>query len=180
MHILRLVTLALTAALAAPAIAAAQAPAKTGLTMGFPESIGVIWHASDRFALKPEVTLSGSSTDSGGSSDSWNVGVAVTALIYVHTYDQLRTYIAPRFDYGHSSTSVTLTSQGSATSTSLSRHGTGVTGSFGAEYTLGSHFGLFGEAGVNVTHSTIPSVNGNSATGNAWGTRTAVGVILYP
>ena len=179
MNTVRLVALTLVVALGTSALAAAQEPGKTGLTMGFPESIGLLWHASDRFALKPEFTFSGSSTDTISSSNGWNLGFSITALIYVHKYDQLRTYIAPRFDYGYTHSSVTIPSQN--TTTTSSRHGTGGTGAFGAEYTVSRHFGVFGEAGLTYAHSTIPTIASLAGgSGHSWTTRTAAGVIFYP
>ena len=41
--------------------ASAQGAGKTGVTMGYPASIGVIWHASDKVAIRPELSLIGGS-----------------------------------------------------------------------------------------------------------------------
>ena len=39
--------------------AAAQDGGKAGITMGYPASIGILWHAGDRVAIRPEFSISG-------------------------------------------------------------------------------------------------------------------------
>jgi len=176
---MRIRRMAVVIALVAPvfvlAPARAQDTRKTGITMGFPESIGMIWE-SRTVALRPEITLSGASIDSGGSgsSTSWNIGIAVAALFYLHQDDHLKTYVSPRFDYGHSHTS---TDGSSGVNTSNSHWGAGGAGSFGAQYALGDRFAVYAEAGLQFSHSPLAGGNGS---GNAWGTRTAIGGIFYP
>jgi len=174
----RFVPFALALFLTAVVPAAAQDTRKFGITMGFPQSIGMIWQSS-RVAVRPEVTFSGSSIDSGGGLDSssWNVGVAVSVLFYLHQYDHLRTYLAPRIDYGRSGSTLNGTVTGTSNTT---RWGAGGTGSFGAQYALGDRFSIFGEAGFTFSHSTLPTTLSSVGSGNAWGTRSAVGVVFYP
>jgi hypothetical protein len=168
--VLALITFALV-----PAGARAQDTRKTGVTMGFPESIGLIWE-SRTVALRPEVTLSGASIDgSSGSSTSWNVGIAVSALFYLHEDDHLKTYVSPRLDYGHSHASLDNPSGGS---TSTSHWAAGGAGSFGAQYALGNRFAVYAEAGLQFSHS--PASGFSSSSANAWSTRTAIGGIYYP
>ena len=50
MVIRRLFGLCLVALMAAPALAAAQDTRKVGITIAYPASIGVLWHASDKIA----------------------------------------------------------------------------------------------------------------------------------
>src|SRR4051812_28365802 len=171
--------LVLTVSAVAPR-AQAQDAAKVGITMGVPQSIGIIWQ-SKKFALRPEVTFAGSSASSpvtSATSTSWNVGVGLSALFYLHHYEHLRTYVSPRFDYNHASSSI---AGGTAPVTDTSRWSAGGTGSFGAQYEIADKFAVFGEAGFTFSHTTLPSLN-TSAVGhsNGWGTRTAVGVIFYP
>jgi hypothetical protein len=83
--------------------------------MGFPASFGALWHVSDKVALRPELSFGGSSNDSTGSSiaisgSGWSVGTGVSALFYLRAPDRLRTYVTPRFTYGHSSSHSTLSS----------------------------------------------------------------------
>jgi hypothetical protein len=164
--------------------ATAQDATKVGITMAAPQSVGIIWQ-SRKFAVRPEVTFSGSSTSvssplSSGSSSSWNIGLGVSVLFYLHQYERLRTYIAPRFDYSHSATSIDISST-SAISPATSRWAAGGTGSFGAQYQIVDRFAVFGEAGFTFSHMHLPAI-GTAAVGHsdAWGTRTAVGVIFYP
>src|SRR3972149_2170786 len=41
-----------------PPVSRAQERGQVGLTMGFPTSAGLIWHATDRIAVRPEITFS--------------------------------------------------------------------------------------------------------------------------
>jgi len=170
-------------ALATPA--GAQDNGKTGLTMGYPASIGIIWQASDKVAIRPELSFSGGSGKVSGSSfvtdsDSWTVATGVSALFYLHTYDHLRTYFSPRFTYSHIS-ATTNASGFTNSSTTTKGNGTSVAGSFGAQYALGDKFSVFGEVGFGFGHSTTKSgITSAKASGNSWATRTGVGVIFYP
>jgi hypothetical protein len=162
----------------------AQDQSKVGLTMGFPAQIGVIFHVSDKVAIRPEVNFTGNSADVGGTStSSWVFGLGVSALCYVSQHDHLRTYIAPRLDYSHGSTSTSPNSQ--ITLNDTSRNTWGGAGSFGAQYALSDRFSVFGEAGFGVSHASTPLTATLSTTTlkvntTAWGTRGAVGVIFYP
>lgn len=190
------------------ASAAAQDAGKVGITMGYPASIGVIWHISDRIALRPEISLQQISntitstitvttgiTQSGGvittsttttaTSDQWTAGYGVSALFYVRQWDALRAYVTPRFQYTHGSSSstsnVSSVSSIPGSATEFSQNAYTVTGSFGAQYGLGSRFGLYGEVGFGYTHQTSENsfaVAGNS-TGHTVATRSGAGVIFY-
>ena len=189
--------------------ARAQDAPKVGLTMGYPTSVGVLWQVADRVAVRPELSLSHVSGDTSGvdltntptplaSDNTTSVGTGVSALFYIGPREALRTYVSPRFSYSRSSTSA---SSGTSTSdTAISSYQ--VTGSFGAQYTLGRRFGLFGEIGVGytrtntaidsiVTITTGTIVNGvitqNTRTqalssgshSNTVATRSGVGVIFF-
>jgi len=169
----------------APALAAAQEARKVGIAIAYPTSVGILWHASDKIAIRPELTFGGSSTNTTSASFSidgsgWNIGTGVSALFFLHTYDRLRTYITPRFSYGHAST--TTNSSGVTTTNSTQTSNTyGGSGAFGAQYALGDRFSLVGELGFGFTHATITSSPlGTTGSGNAWGTRAGVGVVFYP
>ena len=59
--------------LLAVADASAQDKGDTGITMGYPASVGFVFHVSDRFAIRPELNLNVSSAESDsqfGSSSS--------------------------------------------------------------------------------------------------------------
>jgi hypothetical protein len=174
--------------------ASAQDAGKVGVSMGYP-SIGLIWHASEKVAIRPELSFGGSSTDgsSGPSftsnSDSWAVGTGVSALFYLGTHDRLKTYVSPRYTYGSTSsesttsgltgiTGVTGTAITSNTSKTTS-NAHAVSGSFGADYRLSDKFSAFGEIGFGVSWAKTTS-SLTSSKGTSWGTRTGVGVIFYP
>jgi hypothetical protein len=189
MHIGRLSAVMMMLLMGAGGTAAAQ-DRGAGVTAGAPSMIGVIWHASDKIAIRPEITLSGgsSSTDSStfdAESDRWSVGTRVSVLYYLHTYDRLRTYISPSFTYAYTSSttnSVSATITGiSVPSLKTTAHAVGGDGSFGAQYRLADKFSVFGELGFGFSHaSSTSNLTPVKSTGNNWSTRTAVGVIFYP
>lgn len=80
--------------------AEAQDAGRIGIPMGYPASIGVVWQLSDRVALRPELSVMQSTTDSTAvltigtpagtttstsrtSSDSWTADAGASALFYV-------------------------------------------------------------------------------------------------
>jgi hypothetical protein len=188
--------------------ASAQDVGQVGVTMGFPASIGVIWHATDRIAVRPEIGFSRNSTEgtlSNTTGDTVNVGASL--LYYLRRWDSVRTYVSPRYSYSHvsnsgSSGSTSLSLSGS-TSTSLfssdSSSGTHtLSASYGVQYMPSPHFAVYGEAGLSFSHAnstsqtslsaSITSVSGivTSATSppslstvTQWSTRGGVGVTLY-
>src|SRR5215831_3239443 len=111
--------LCIAVGLLAAGSARAQDVPRVGITMGFPAAVGVIWNVADRLALRPELTLGGSSSssdstiasilglDTGSTGDGFDVGVGLSALIYVGRWDALRTYVSPRFSYSHLTNSAT-------------------------------------------------------------------------
>ena len=49
------------------AVSEAQEKGQSGLTMGYPGSIGFLWHPTDRVGIRPEIAFGLSSTDSSNS-----------------------------------------------------------------------------------------------------------------
>src|SRR5882762_4130449 len=105
--------------------------------MGFPASIGVIFRATDKVAIRPEFSFSRNTTEgtTTTSTDGWSIGTGISALFYVASHDRVRTYVSPRVTYSR----ITLTSSAlvaSALSTSLKSTATtwGGAGSFGVQY----------------------------------------------
>src|SRR5262245_61927749 len=98
-----------------PALAAGQDSKPVGITMGYPTSVGLLWHASSRLALRPELTFNGTSSHSTApglapsipdfevESSATVIGTGVSALLYLRTQDRLRLYVSPRFTYTHTS-----------------------------------------------------------------------------
>ena len=193
---------------AAAGVASAQDEGKVGLTMGYPSAIGVLWHVTDRVAVRPEFTWSLSSTQTltlddiagtfeGSPTDTWQAGVGLSGLFYLTKLDGLRTYVTPRFAYSQVSAGL-----GGSTLTAASSASKSYTwsGSFGAEYSLGRHFGLFGEFGlsyatttattiqivtIGVAPSRLPGALPNvfstrvDIRGTTFGTRSGAGVIFF-
>jgi hypothetical protein len=168
--------LAMMVLLARPS--SAQETGRVGLTMAFPAAVGIIWHATDGLALRPDFTFSQSS--SGGASltaSSASVGLGVSALFYVRKWDNLRAYLSPRFGYQRSS----FTYPGSAPA-SVSTNTYSGSGSFGAEYLLHRRFAVFAETGLIYSHlNSDAAASGLSldSSSHTWGTRAGVGAILY-
>lgn len=161
--------------------AAAQEKGQAGITMGYPASIGVLWHLSDRVAIRPEFSFTNTDSSSASlvsaGSQFWSLGTGVSALFYSAAHDNLRTYVSPRLicTRTHGDSDITTTT---ATSYSFA-------GMFGAQYSLGRRFGVFGEIGVGYarqTGSTTTELIGLtrvSSHSDSIGTRTGVGVVLY-
>ena len=87
--------------------------------MGYPASVGVVWHVADRVAVRPEISLSQTSTTLtstttltvpfGGpiqtivtqsTSDATTVGAGVSGLFFLWKREGLGTYLTPRYSYG--------------------------------------------------------------------------------
>jgi hypothetical protein len=183
--------------------ARAQEQGQVGIAMGYPASVAVIWHVTDAIAVRPDVTFSGGHNESATvKSDSTNVGVGISGLIYIGTWESLRTYVSPRYSYGRSSSTIETTFPVDPTlltiigltippaSTTSTTSTMGLAGSFGAQYSLHKHFSAFGEVGFG--YSKLTSTRSTSRTtlfpdpsldtdpkASSWGTRSAVGVIFY-
>jgi outer membrane protein W len=166
-------------ALFACGTARAQDHGDVGIAMAYPAAIGVIWHASPAVAVRPDFTFSTSHSEgSSVETDSWSIGAGVSALFYVGSSDRVRPYVSPRVSYTRGS------SEANAGTFESSNRGWGFSGSFGAEYTPASKFGVFGEVGVGFTRSTAESNVSFGGTENETksrgaGMRAGVGVIFY-
>ena len=147
--------------------------------MALPASVGFIWHASDRIAVRPEISFGFSSTETETpvgdiEFDSSSVGIAASVLFYTGGTDTVRTYLSPRFEYARVSLADDDDDQ--------SDDGISLSGSFGAQYNPVPRFSVFGEVGLEYVRA-----NSSFGTGvatfetrsSAIGTRSAVGVILY-
>jgi len=162
--------------------ATAQDTTKLGITMGYPASIGLLWHVSDRVALRPEFsfTLTDGSSESIVNADTnfWSLGTGVSVLFYSSLTDNLRTYVAPHFSYSRTS--------GDADTTESSTDVYSIAGMFGGQYNLSRRFAAYGEVGFGYSHQTgtVTSKIAQFSTtisshGDTVGTRTGVGVVLY-
>ncbi len=175
-----------TVALLIPMIATAQEAGQAGIAMGYPGAIGVVYHVSDSVAVRPEFSVSRTTTGSSSSlfpteSTGWATGLGASALFYFAKRDDVRTYVSPRFGYSRTSSTLVSTGSGTVVDTVISHtDGYSGSGSFGAQYTPSRRFGIFGEIGVSYTHSKAKTgTSGIRLTSNSVGTRTAVGAIFY-
>jgi opacity protein-like surface antigen len=164
--------------------AAAQESGQVGLSVGFPGSIGIIWHASDAIAIRPDFSFSHSHSEGSTSDITTNsVGFGVSALFYTgKVRDSVRTYLAPRFGYARTITKV----GGPVTNPETHQNSYQYSGSFGVQYTPTRRFSVYGEAGIVYTDSeaffdagTTGILTGGTSTNTAFGTRAGVGVVLY-
>jgi len=181
--------------------ASAQESGHVGLSMGYPEKIGVLWHVTERVAIRPGISLSNTSSDpefsfglSGGptstrttsSNDASSIGVQVDALFSVGVWDNVHAYIAPGYEYGRSTfrsvmTTVSTGPLGSSTTSETQKthgHDHEVRGIFGARYVPHRRFGVFGEMGLHYSKSESAFFE-SILRQRSWGTTTGVGVIFY-
>jgi hypothetical protein len=160
--------------------ARAQDKGDAGLTISAPSAIGIIWHPSERLAIRPDYSFGITETDGEATIPdirSKNVTLGVSALIYTHRWDELRLYVSPRFTYSHATTSIdSPVNLGDSTLSSW-----GAAGSIGGQYAVGTRFGVFAEAGLSYSsqRSETGSISAPERTTWTFGTRTAVGGILY-
>jgi hypothetical protein len=187
-------TVVMLLAMAAPATA--QEAGDVGLTMGYPAAVGVIWHITDAIAVRPDLTVSTSTTEStsttagfgGGTnlvstttSTSWTTSVGLSALFYVKTLDRVRLYVAPRAAYLR--TSIDLDDdQPLPRAFDNSTTGFVAAGAFGAQYGAHERFAIFGEAGVQYSSQSSRSAlltSSSRSENRTAGLRSAVGVTFY-
>jgi len=201
---MRGLAMAIAAAVIGAAPAAAQDGGSVGITMGYPASVGVIWHVTDRVALRPEVSwtkVSSTSTasitsvigigsgavttttTSQSTNDQSTVGVGASGLIAVRQWDALRAYLSPRFLYTRGSTTSSSVNSftGSSTPIDFTIDAYFVSGSVGVQYALSDRFGIYGEVGLGYNHQTSSSATAGSGTGTTTtvATRSGAGVIFY-
>jgi len=160
-------------ALLLPASAFAQETPKVGLVMGVPAAASVIWHISDRVAIRPEISFATAGSEAlGVDANQTNVEPGFSVLLFTARWDNVRAYVSPRYVYSHSTTSALVADVGT--------HRHEISGSVGAEFTPHRRFGVFGEVGVAWERSTSDA---GSFLGevivSTWRVRSAVGVILY-
>jgi hypothetical protein len=186
--------LGMAVALVMAAPAAAQDAGSVGLTMGYPAAVGVVWHVTERLALRPDVTLSTTTTESTSTNDSmfgrqvstttstsWSTAVGLSALFYLTPADPLRFYVAPRAAYLRTSIDIDddqpLASAFDNTST-----GVVAAGAFGVHYNAHDRFAIFGELGAQYTAQSSSSeflTSRNRSENRSAGLRSAVGVTVY-
>ena len=165
--------------LGSAARAAAQEAGQAGIAMGYPTSVAVIFHVTDKVAVRPEFSFQHSTSDfdflgNDGTQTATGISLGVSGLFYLREWDNVQTYVSPRYEW-------TRTTFDSDASENESR-GTGhvFTGSFGAQYALHRRFGVFGEVGLSyrTSDTEVDGIDTNTNS-SSWSTRTAVGAIFY-
>jgi hypothetical protein len=161
--------------------AAAQEKGDIGLTISAPSALGVIWHVSERVAVRPEMSFSFSETDAESSTltdvSSHSFTLAGSALFYMGRWESLQTYFSPRLTYSWAGSST----EAAGLDIESTQNGWGLSGSLGAQYTLGTRFAVFAEAGLmySSSESKITTILPTDRTSWAFGSRTAIGGTLY-
>ena len=200
---LRVIVLGAVLMMCCSATAGAQDTRRVGVTMGYPASVGLLWHISDRVALRPEISFTWTSLESapntgfelfetGTESDSQQSTIGVSALFYLARWESLRAYVTPRIAYTRSSatTELSITPPPSFfeplppldTETESTSSGMLFSGGFGAQYWLGERFSVYGEFGVSFTRTTTETevlTFRNESRVRSVGTRSGVGVVFY-
>lgn len=163
--------------------ASAQDTRSFGVTMGYPASVGMLWHLSERLAIRPELSFDVFSSDTenaspiaaGSSSDGHAIAVGFSALFYVARWDLTSAYVVPRYAYSRTESSIEGPLAGLTDST-IRAHAVSV--SFGAQHRLGERFGIYGELGLEHDRSTT-EITTAELRRRALGTRSGVGVVVY-
>lgn len=177
--------------------ASAQDAGAVGVTMGYPGALGIIWQVTDGFALRPDVTVTRTKSEStttstgvfGGpalsatnTSTGWGSAVGLSALVTVGAIDRLRLYVTPRLAYSHATSESETGITGALSALTASTKGIIASGSFGAQYNGHDRFALFGELGAQYTSLTTRSDFPGSKTqsdNTSLGLRSAAGVTFY-
>ena len=165
----------------------AQESGRVGLSMGYPERVDLLWHATERIAIRSGVSWRHTSTDNSGislrfsdgraatvstttNSKAIDIGIGVNALLSVATWENVHAYVAPGYEYRHSRTTTVQTTESSgipATGTEretdeIRGHGHVVSGTFGVRYVPHRRVGVFGESGIEYSNSLtrFPGIEG--------------------
>ena len=173
--------------------AAAQEKGKKGVTLGYPASIGLIWHVTDRIAIRPEFSFAFTSNEvvttpasllpgvSGTGvrtdTDTTALAVGVSGLYYLTKATSLSAYVSPRFVYTRTRTT-TEASTDLLGSSFVNGSSYAVSGVYGVQYAPIPNINLFGEAGIGFTETNNSSTL-SVLSGHQFSTRGGVGMIVY-
>src|SRR5262245_25122495 len=164
--------------------ASAQDMRAFGVTMGYPASVGLLWHVTEGVAVRPEFAFDFFSSETENSSpiiggdssqDGHTLSVGISALFYLARWDMTRAYVVPRYAYSDISSSI----DGPATivrDSSGNAHDVSV--SFGAQHNLGERFAIYGELGLAYERFTTDII-ASELRRSSFGTRSGVGVVVY-
>lgn len=139
---------------------------------GNTQSLGVLWHITDMFAIRPSVAYSSTTTkvensvtntSSSVTTNTFGVGLAVP--IYLAKMNLLDLYVSPGFSYGSNGSNYTNLS---------------FLASLGLQVAVNDQLQFFGELGIAYTSNTDKATTNVTTTTSTFGTaRAAVGVIFY-
>jgi hypothetical protein len=189
--------LALLAGLLIAAPASAQTDRKVGITLGYPARVGVLWHVTGRFSLRPEIGWSFGTTESeidftSGTGlpprtstiegDNWLATIGLSVPFTVKSWDALRVTLVPSYRYTQqTSTSVSSFFVGGALPTISTRetityeHSGGA--AFGVQFTPHQRFAIFGETGLQYTSAGTRDADRFRL--RAFGTEGVLGAVFY-
>jgi hypothetical protein len=158
-----------------------QEAGRTGVTFAYPAAIGVLWHVTDKVAVRPELSFAFTSTEGTGlESDSEALALGASALFYVKRWDTVSAYVSPRFAWARNSTTSQSNFPGPNSETEITGNSFLYSGSLGAQAWIGQRFSAFGEVGLGYTRGTAKSsLTGFETTNTTVATRAGVGVALY-
>ena len=184
-----------------PHTAAAQPPGPLGLVVASPGSVGVLWQATDRIAVRPLLSFQRTSLKAEYNLDPeilayygllglslpvlepeayWSVNLDVGVLVTLAQRDALRLYVAPQIGRNWASTPVRDASNSTIRAQGL----------FGGQYALSDRFSLFAETGLEVQRNTreavLPSIGAlyaldsfTKTTTTSVGTTSSVGLVFH-
>ncbi|MGD9904259.1 MAG: hypothetical protein AB7U83_12405 [Vicinamibacterales bacterium] len=179
-----------------PVPATAQQGGRVGVTMGYPAAIGVVWHVSDGLALRPDVSVNWTTTESTNTLtvfpgttpvvstsrvDSQSTSVGLSVLVTLHRADRVRVYLAPRGAWVRSTVELDGGLAGALGVDTTTDGWLGV-GALGAQVAVHERFAVFGEAGIQYTSQRATSSLTTSRTEDetrTFGLRSAIGVTVY-
>lgn len=187
-----LIYLVVVLAVSAARPVAAQDAGAVGVAMGYPGALGVVWHVTDGIALRPDVSVTRSSSETtstglGGTlttvntAEGWNTAVGLSVLVTVKTVERLKVYVAPRLAWSYSR-SDNESGAGTAIAFTTTTKGVIASGSFGAQYLLHDRFAIFGELGLQYSGlDNTSDFSGSRSSGDSTtvGLRSAVGATFY-
>jgi hypothetical protein len=192
-----LVVSALCAAMVlAGSSASAQEHGQVGLSMGFPATVGLIWHATDRIGVRAETSFVFSSSEIDSAlplereTDSSGFGIGVAGLFYLSRQDSVSTYLSPRFMYTRTTAEIegpdlpiVVPQQFPLRRRDVELEGSeySFAGSFGAQYSPNRRLSVFGEVGLDYSQqdSSTSRRGALEVEGSSFGTRGAVGIVWY-
>jgi len=184
----------MAAAISAPA--AAQERGDVGVTMGYPPAIGVVWQVTGGLALRPDVSLTWTSSESTSTLtivpgltpvtststvEARNISVGLSALVTLHAADRFRLCLVPRGAWVRSTVDIGGGLAGEA-NVDTTTDGWLASGGVGGQVAVHDRFAIFGEAGVQYSSqrgTTALTTSQSEDETRTFGLRSAVGVTVY-